>query len=261
MFNNILIYLALPIGLATGCGKLSTDVGPAGNSNFGSFHNHDEIYDISGGTNRVDYQSSQDAQGEKVWSVVVNGKLFEATENGDGKRTINGYEQTVTQEDKIAVREALQAGQWDNDKMDTIHGLLSMIDSAPEHLPIINKTYENSSPKFAVYGKGKNYDIYNGYQCVKFGKRLTAKWSNKKGRNKTKRILVGDKPRNGYGCMGLCGDDCTYIGKNSFTRDCLNHDACSLVHRSSGGVQDAHCGDEFYEAIDDFAWKGAIAGC
>ena len=57
-----------------------------------------------------------------------------------------------------------------------------------------------------------------------------------------------------YSCMGRCGPAC---GGGDWTLDCLEHDACSRYYSASGGGNDSNCGDEWWEASDDYTafWK------
>lgn len=53
-------------------------------------------------------------------------------------------------------------------------------------------------------------------------------------------------------CLGECGPGCN--GLNIYTYDCGDHDQCGRVHGGSLNPWDAECGDEYFEADDDFAW-------
>jgi hypothetical protein len=66
---------------------------------------------------------------------------------------------------------------------------------------------------------------------------------------------VGD-----YSCMGRCGVGCTGFALfERRTLDCLVHDACSWALYKNG-TSDTYCGDEYNNAIDDFAGPG-WTGC
>lgn len=53
-------------------------------------------------------------------------------------------------------------------------------------------------------------------------------------------------------CMGECGPGCK--GLNIYTYDCGDHDRCGRAHGGSTNPWDAECGDEYFEADDDFLW-------
>jgi hypothetical protein len=54
------------------------------------------------------------------------------------------------------------------------------------------------------------------------------------------------------GCLGECGPDCN--GIDTYTYDCGDHDRCGRVHGGSLNPWDSECGDEYWEADDDFLW-------
>jgi hypothetical protein len=56
-----------------------------------------------------------------------------------------------------------------------------------------------------------------------------------------------------YDCMGKCGGGCFII--TGFTYDCADHDRCGRVHGGSTNPWDSECGDEYWEADDDFLWS------
>ncbi|MBI2389502.1 MAG: hypothetical protein HYV09_07890 [Deltaproteobacteria bacterium] len=53
-------------------------------------------------------------------------------------------------------------------------------------------------------------------------------------------------------CLGKCGPGCTGAG---YTYDCLDHDRCGRIHGGSTNPGDGNCGDEYWEADDDFWWS------
>lgn len=53
-------------------------------------------------------------------------------------------------------------------------------------------------------------------------------------------------------CLGECGPGCN--GLNIYTYDCGDHDQCGRVHGGSLNPWDSECGDEYFEADDDFLW-------
>jgi hypothetical protein len=46
----------------------------------------------------------------------------------------------------------------------------------------------------------------------------------------------------------------TVNGLNIYTYDCGDHDRCGRVHGGSLNPWDAECGDDYWEADDDFLW-------
>ncbi len=53
-------------------------------------------------------------------------------------------------------------------------------------------------------------------------------------------------------CMGECGPGCN--GLNIYTYDCGDHDKCGRDHGGSLNPWDSECGDEYWEADDDFLY-------
>jgi hypothetical protein len=68
----------------------------------------------------------------------------------------------------------------------------------------------------------------------------------------------------GYGasvdCLGRCGPGCGLPpptgGHGAYTYDCGDHDRCGQAHGGSANPWDSECGDEYWEADDDFLWAG-----
>jgi hypothetical protein len=61
-------------------------------------------------------------------------------------------------------------------------------------------------------------------------------------------------------CAGRCGPGCGLTGGGPYTKDCLEHDHC-VAHDSAAAccANDPKCGDEFFEAEDDFLF--AVFNC
>ncbi|WP_438023847.1 hypothetical protein [Sorangium sp. So ce233] len=64
---------------------------------------------------------------------------------------------------------------------------------------------------------------------------------------------------NSNDCMGKCGGGCGF-GTAGYTYDCLDHDRCGRKHGGSVNPWDAECGDEYWEADDDF-FNSIIGRC
>jgi len=58
--------------------------------------------------------------------------------------------------------------------------------------------------------------------------------------------------RNSNDCAGECGPGCN--GLNIYTWDCLDHDYCCRIHGGCWNPWDGECGDEWWDADDDFIW-------
>lgn len=55
-------------------------------------------------------------------------------------------------------------------------------------------------------------------------------------------------------CLGRCGPGCGLWGGGVYSYDCGEHDRCGRVHGGSVNPWDSECGDEYWEADDDFLW-------
>lgn len=112
--------------------------------------------------------------------------------------------------------------------------------------------------------QAKQYDRLsladNGISCVKKNTGVKAEWNTRYSGYVSEWVTVGANWPNGYGCMGRCGADCGWGAPSAWTKDCMDHDACSYRNNSSGGGSDPNCGDEFNEAQDDWTW-GVSRGC
>lgn len=66
-------------------------------------------------------------------------------------------------------------------------------------------------------------------------------------------------------CKGKCGPGCgggPRRFRDPFTRDCAEHDQCCAIHGGCFYPRDSQCGDEFFDADDDFLFaKGTCAFC
>ncbi len=100
-----------------------------------------------------------------------------------------------------------------------------------------------------------------GITCIYKGTNVTATYdlgNNGTVRNRT--VKVNSNGGGSYGCMGRCGGGCGWGAPSSYTKDCMDHDKCSLDTGASGGSSDSNCGDEFDHAADDWTW-GVWRGC
>lgn len=55
-------------------------------------------------------------------------------------------------------------------------------------------------------------------------------------------------------CKGRCGPGCgsTGAGHGTYARDCGEHDQCCRIHGGCANPWDSECGDEYFDADDDF---------
>ncbi|WP_271766363.1 hypothetical protein [Aquimarina algiphila] len=95
-----------------------------------------------------------------------------------------------------------------------------------------------------------------GVTCIRKNTVVTANYDDDRG-DVNENILV-----NGDRCIGRCGSGCpgTFTIASAWTKDCLDHDRCGRVNGGSTNPFDRECGDEYFEAADDYLF-GVIRGC
>ncbi len=101
--------------------------------------------------------------------------------------------------------------------------------------------------------KGTN----DGIACIRKNTYVTAVYDDASGRQYRDRKLV-----NGNRCLGRCGSGCpgTFTIASAWTKDCLDHDQCGRELGGSSNPFDSNCGDEYFQAADDYLF-GVIRGC
>ena len=57
---------------------------------------------------------------------------------------------------------------------------------------------------------------------------------------------------NAPNCQGRCGDGCNHWFDDDYTWDCLDHDICVKRYGGSELSGNSNCGDEFWDASDDY---------
>lgn len=63
-------------------------------------------------------------------------------------------------------------------------------------------------------------------------------------------------------CLGRCGAGCGSGGAGSYTTDCKDHDRCCRIHGGCTNPFATDCGDEYFDAADDFTFGGRnCSGC
>lgn len=213
---------------------------------------------------------SVDAKTTK-FALVVNWKRFDATVD-DVETAIDGYNAILTEADRRLLTTFLDqyairfAGTNATDRELTLNRLALYLSEAPEghvHRAISRgETDEGVAALTAAAGGDE------GVTCIKKGTTVTASYTDKSGKATQEPIVVGSKmsPMPGgngdYSCMGKCGAGCTdyWFMKTGYTKDCLDHDACSRKYSASGGAKDPNCGDEYNAASRDFTNSKSCTG-
>lgn len=101
----------------------------------------------------------------------------------------------------------------------------------------------------------------DGITCIRRNNNYTLQYTDRNNNVITKRRKAGYNGGGSYDCMGRCGASCgSWWVASAWTRDCFEHDQCSLDYNASGGGSDPNCGDEYWHAADDYVF-GVIRGC
>lgn len=116
-----------------------------------------------------------------------------------------------------------------------------------------------SLPGWTLYADTARCSKNDGITCISRGAAGAADYDDDRGCHHDP-VVVGSTARKGYECMGRCGPGCGRDGSGAWTKDCLDHDQCSHINRSTRGMVDPNCGDEFRQAADDWFF-GTLAGC
>ncbi len=214
-------------------------------------------YEVGGETVAIDYENKNPSQADSIdLQVRVNDKLVDVSVSSTkGLQNFDGHGAVLSHEERNALAQAALDYSKQNSISDSspleqkaVFQVFDYLSQAPENYALPSRNFNNLSLK------------NDGITCIKKGTTVKAQWSTKLVPLVAEDIMVGANWPNNYGCMGRCGGDCGWGAPSAWTKDCLDHDACSFRNSASGGASDPNCGDEFNEAADD--WIGGVwAGC
>jgi hypothetical protein len=189
-------------------------------------------------------------------SVMVGDKRIDVSYHESGLSNFDGYGATLNEDDKEALKKATEVFAQSsnlNEKspMDDqiTYKILDYLSYAPSNYAFDSNRYDK---QFALG--------HEGISCIKKNTLVKVEWSTAAVSYVSENILVGTNWPSGYGCMGRCGSGCGAWLPSSWTKDCMDHDACSYRNGASGGAADTNCGDEFNEAADDWTFA-VLRGC
>lgn len=208
--------------------------------------------------------SSQNPEEYKLSLEVDNKTIDIAFSQSNGFSNFDGHGAVLTEQDKAALAKAAEVFAQ-NQKLTEASPYVDQVTyKAMDYLA-------NAPANFVFDSHAYQHQLSlkdEGVSCIKKGSNLKAEWSTQAASYVSEYFVVGSAGRNsagntvsGYGCMGRCGADCGHWWiPSGWTKDCLDHDACSLRNSASGGSSDPNCGDEYTEAADD--WVLAVSfGC
>lgn len=125
--------------------------------------------------------------------------------------------------------------------------------NAPQDYSHINRTVIGPEEASGITSRDE------GITCIQKGTYVNAQYDDSRGSH-SDRVKVGSSGA-GFQCIGRCGAKCgQWWIPSAWTKDCLDHDQCSLKNNSTTGPLDRNCGDEYTEAADDYIF-GVIRGC
>ncbi|MET0592697.1 MAG: hypothetical protein ABW133_08360 [Polyangiaceae bacterium] len=204
--------------------------------------------------------------------LVVNWKRIDATID-DVATAIDGHDAVLTAADRRLFTTFIDqyavrfAGTNAAERDLSLNRLALYLSEAPEgHVHGAITRGESTPDVAALTAAPAGGD--EGVKCIKKGTTVTAVYTDKSGKTTQEPIVVGSKmsPMPGgngdYSCMGKCGAGCTdyWFAKTGYTKDCLDHDACSRKYTASGGARDPNCGDEYNAASRDFTNSKSCTG-
>jgi hypothetical protein len=240
------LYLAIPVLMLVSCGIPKNSP-----QNIGD-QNKSQVLGDTGVTISRDNSTAD----QRDLNVNIGDKNIEISYTDEGYNTFDSHGSTLNDQDKDALKKAAEAFAQTNQLSEAspaddqiTYKILDYLSHAPA-----NYTFESER-----YQKGlalKN----EGITCIKKNTIVKAEWNTQGSSYVSENILVGTNWPSGYGCMGRCGSDCGGWLPSSWTKDCMDHDACSYRNSASGGASDPNCGDEFNEAADDWTF-GVVRGC
>jgi hypothetical protein len=203
--------------------------------------------------------------------ITINGKTFDGALDAD-TTVIDGHDAVLTVAEKEFLKgfsEALaeKIDMPEESPQIPVYRFAALLSIAPNGF--VHRRLETSDTPVAALGAPPDSGVWGneGKTCIKIGTIVntsyTANYKNDAGKDLGNsylldpikvgsdggKIVVNGKT-NDYSCMGRCGAGCSGIG-GGWTKDCLDHDTCSLKYKASGGASDPNCGNEYNEASDD----------
>jgi hypothetical protein len=204
--------------------------------------------------------------------LVVNGKAFDATID-DANTAIDGHGAVLTLADRNLFTTFIDqfsirfAGASVAERDLSINRLALYLSEAPEGH--VHRAISRGASTPEVSALGAELTVGDeGVTCITKGTTVAAVYTDRYGKVTQESIVVGSKmsPMPGgkgdYSCMGKCGAGCTdyWFARTGYTKDCLDHDACSRKYSASGGSRDPNCGDEYNAASRDFTNSSRCTG-
>ncbi|MDQ3230190.1 MAG: hypothetical protein M3Q07_00070 [Pseudobdellovibrionaceae bacterium] len=213
-------------------------------------------YEVGGEVVAIVYETNSSQPNTVDIAIQVNEHHFEVGVSSEsGLQNMDGHGAVLSEQERHGLAQAAQEYSKQQNVTD---------DSSLEEKSLyLVFDYLSQAPDDYAF-PSRNYHSINlaneGISCIKKGALVKAQWNTRATSYVAEDIVVGVNWPNSYGCMGRCGGDCGWGPPSAWTKDCLDHDACSYRNNASGGASDPNCGDEFNEAADDWL-SGVLVGC
>jgi len=213
-------------------------------------------YEINGQHVAIIYETASTASNTVDVAIQVNEHQFDLGMSAEsGLQNIDGHGSVLSPPERKALAQAAQDYAQQHNVTDsspieqkTLYLAFDYLSQAPGNHVFPTRTFPTAHLQ------------NEGITCIKKGATVTAQWNTPRSSYVAEDIVVAVNWPNYYGCMGRCGGDCGWGAPASWTKDCLDHDACSYRNSARGGASDPNCGDEYNESADD--WLGGVwRGC
>ena len=210
-----------------------------------------QAFTFSEGQQSVRFVASQDQNKSTFVEISINQKVFTArvsSSTGNGEIIANNQE--LTESEKSLLKKAMAdiVGDESRSQLPPERELLvtyiDMLASSP-------KDFKHENRQLAGISL-----VENDTRCIKKDKLVLAEWETS-AKGYQSEIMKVNSHQASQECIGRCGQGC---GKwwipSSYTKDCLNLDACLLKSKNDPGS----CRQEFERAQDDWI-LGVTIGC
>jgi len=210
------------------------------------------------GDSGVSISRNEGSGDDRSIAVSIGDKTIHVSYTEEGSFShFNGNGAVLSDEDKAALAKAAQIFAQESKLTEKSSFEDRVAFNLMDYLAHAPANFAFEANKYRHHMSLKN----EGISCIKKNSIVKAEWNTKVSGYVFEDIKVGANWPNKYGCMGRCGSDCgNWWIPSSWTKDCMDHDACSARNNASGGASDPNCGDEFTEAADDWL-LGVGAGC
>ena len=215
----------------------------------------------------LDYQVVQQESAYYIEVLIDDHRLEAWISYSPEVVTHDGHNAVLTQEQKALLLSFF-------DQLGT--AIVNSNGNTPTHIELVLMEYAflrtlefwSQAPDGFVHDRRTNHaDIAlkgtgnDGVTCIKKGRSYRLSYTDRNNRTIRKTRKANYNGGGSYDCMGRCGASCgRWWVPSAWTLDCFEHDQCSLDYSASGGGGAPTCGDEWWNASDDWVF-GVSRGC